>query len=372
MRSGAAPGPATSEAETLLLRGLEQHRAGRLEAAEALYAKALALAPDHPDALHLAGVAAAQRDDHARAETLIAAALRRAPDVADYHNNLGLALKNLGRPEEAMTCWHRALALRPGFAEAEFNLGSALNAAGDSDGSAQAFHRALASAPDYPHAMVGLASHLFEARDYAAAERLLGRAAAIAPALFGYGAHCSLGDGYEAAADPDRFTALLTAMPAVAGERPAAERPGPIVFAAMDQRYFSDYGRALALSAARFTPGLSVHLHVMNPGPGFAAEAAALKRRAGAIELTLGWEEGAPAKRAYYANVRLARLAAIVAATGRDALMLDADSLIRRDIAPLLAAARGADVTLFTRFAEVVFGTKVLASALHVRASDAG
>lgn len=373
MTSAVTPRPkGPGDPAALLARGLDHHRAGRLAAAESLYVQALEIAPDHPDALHLAGVAAAQRDDHARAETLIRRAIAHAPEIADYHNNLGLALKGLGRRLDALACWQRALALRPRFAEAEFNLGAAIHANGEPDSGAEAFRRALAASPDYPHAMVGLAAYLFERRDFAAAERLLARAAEIAPSIFGYGALCVLGAGYAGAADPDRLEALAARMPPVEGETPAASGRGPIVFAAADQRYFTEYGCALALSAARFSPGTSVHLHVMNPGPGFAEEAAALRRRASSIELTLSLEHNAAPKRAYYANVRLARLAQIFEATGRDVLMLDADSLIRRDIAPLAHALAHTDVALFTRFDEVIFGTKVLASALYVRATAAG
>jgi hypothetical protein len=46
--------------ETIRL-AMRHHQAGELDQAESLYRQALALSPDHPDALHLLGALAGQR-----------------------------------------------------------------------------------------------------------------------------------------------------------------------------------------------------------------------------------------------------------------------------------------------------------------------
>jgi tetratricopeptide (TPR) repeat protein len=94
-------------------RGLILARLGRLDDAVAAYRQALAVQPDHADAL----------------------------------NNLGVALAAQGKPEEAAAAHRQALASRPGFAEAQFNLGHALGLLGDVAAAEAAFRAAFALRP---------------------------------------------------------------------------------------------------------------------------------------------------------------------------------------------------------------------------------
>ena len=59
----------------ILNEALAQHQAGDLAAAEALYDRALQIAPDHPNALHHLGIIHHQRGDHDRAVDLIGRAI---------------------------------------------------------------------------------------------------------------------------------------------------------------------------------------------------------------------------------------------------------------------------------------------------------
>ena len=68
--------------DELMARAVGQHRAGRLEQAEALYRQVLAQTPDHPDALNLLGVLRAQRGALDQGRALIERALAAAPDQA--------------------------------------------------------------------------------------------------------------------------------------------------------------------------------------------------------------------------------------------------------------------------------------------------
>ena len=90
----------------------------------------LAVAPDHPRALHYAGVLAHQqgRDDEALA--LIERSIALAPGQADWHSNLGIVLQSAGRLDGAIEAYRRAIAIDPGHANAHNNLGVLLRATG--------------------------------------------------------------------------------------------------------------------------------------------------------------------------------------------------------------------------------------------------
>jgi GT2 family glycosyltransferase len=91
--------------ETLLPRALDAQRAGRLDEAAQAYERALALAPDHFDALHMLGVVHFQRGSLARARELVARAIALRPD-------LGTAQRNLRLVDSALR-WEREQARYP-------------------------------------------------------------------------------------------------------------------------------------------------------------------------------------------------------------------------------------------------------------------
>lgn len=113
--------PATSgviaDAGALVIAGLELHRGGRLDEADALYAKALQSDPNNADALNLAGAiafATGRLDDAVR---LIGKAVRNNPSHLDAYLNLAEAQDAAGRRSEAIATCQKALALAPDFAE---------------------------------------------------------------------------------------------------------------------------------------------------------------------------------------------------------------------------------------------------------------
>jgi Flp pilus assembly protein TadD len=88
--------------------GLAHHQAGRFDRAEALYRKALARKPDHPEAMHLLGVIAFQCGRISPALELIGRALPALANDPEAHLNYGNALGAAGRLAEAAR--HRAQA----------------------------------------------------------------------------------------------------------------------------------------------------------------------------------------------------------------------------------------------------------------------
>ncbi|WP_325169496.1 tetratricopeptide repeat protein [Azospirillum agricola] len=140
--------------------GLRLHQAGRLDEAEAVYRAILAADAEHPDALHLLGVAAHQRNRNEEATALIARAIARRGDVAEYHGNLGSVLQALGRLPQAVGCYETALRLRPAYPDALNNLGSALQALGRLPEAEARYRAALAQRPGFVQALANLGTAL--------------------------------------------------------------------------------------------------------------------------------------------------------------------------------------------------------------------
>lgn len=108
----------------MIKTAIELHKSGQLQEAKAQYRSILNTQPDHPDALHLYGLACHQLGDHETAAKYIRKAVERVPDQPVLRNNLGDALHQSGQTQEAIEHLHKALELLPGYAGAHQNLGS--------------------------------------------------------------------------------------------------------------------------------------------------------------------------------------------------------------------------------------------------------
>jgi len=146
-------------ADAMALAGELRHEE-RLEAADELYRRILAVAPDYADALHFRGVVVFQLGRPEEAETLIRRAVELAPDYADAHSNLGNVLQHQKRVEEALTCYERAIALQPDLADAHNNLGNALQQQKRYEEAVARYERALALRPDMADAHLNLGKAL--------------------------------------------------------------------------------------------------------------------------------------------------------------------------------------------------------------------
>ena len=139
---------------------MQHHQSGRLQAAEQLYRKILAVEPNHADALHLLGVIAFQAGKHELAIEYIGRAVRVRGDAVYFHNNLGEAYRALHRIPEAVACYRRALELQPDFAVAHYNLGNAFKDEGKLEEAVACWRRALELKPDYAEAHSSLGNAL--------------------------------------------------------------------------------------------------------------------------------------------------------------------------------------------------------------------
>ncbi len=108
-------------------------------AAEAAYAKALTLAPDHADAYVNLGALWCEAGQFVAVVGLSERAVSQCPDVALIHFNLGVALDHLERLKEAQASYERSLVLDPTLADAHYNLARVREQLGDKRGALRHF-----------------------------------------------------------------------------------------------------------------------------------------------------------------------------------------------------------------------------------------
>lgn len=152
--------------------GLARLQRGDLEGGAAAMKQLFKLAPDHADAHFNLGRAYAERGDAAKALSHFQRVVRQFPKLAEGQFYLGLVLSQLNRHAEAIPAFKRAIALRPDLAEAHLNLGSAFNETGHHELAVACFERALELRPDFAEAHNGLGNSLLAlGRNEGASER---------------------------------------------------------------------------------------------------------------------------------------------------------------------------------------------------------
>jgi tetratricopeptide (TPR) repeat protein len=115
-----------------LQTALGHYQAGRLQQAGDVCRGVLEASPDHPDALHLAGLLARQEGRNDLAVELIGRAIRISPAALMYFN-LGNAYRAQGKFDEAAESFRKAIGLKPDYAQAYNNLGLVLQLQGKLD-----------------------------------------------------------------------------------------------------------------------------------------------------------------------------------------------------------------------------------------------
>ncbi len=98
--------------------------------AHEIYRRVLEAVPDHPRALHYAGVLAHQEGRNQEAVALIERSISLMPEQADWYSNLGIVFQSDDRLDLAIQTYRRAIASDPDHANAHNNLGVLLRATG--------------------------------------------------------------------------------------------------------------------------------------------------------------------------------------------------------------------------------------------------
>ena len=132
--------------------GVGLAREGRVADAIGLFQRAVGLRPEYADAETNWGVALAQQNDIAGAMSHYERALEIDPDNSNAHVNWGNALVRLNQFDEAIGHYETALRIRPDNAEAQHNWGVALARQSKFAEAIEHFRAALAIDPSHAEA----------------------------------------------------------------------------------------------------------------------------------------------------------------------------------------------------------------------------
>jgi len=141
--------------EAISLAILLQKNKQLVEAHE-VYRRVLETAPDHPRALHYAGVLAHQQGRNDEALALIERSIALVPNQADWCSNLGIVFQSGNRLTSAIDSYRRAIAIDPNHANAHNNLGVLLRATGQPVEAEAAYRTAIQLDPEHIDAYTNL------------------------------------------------------------------------------------------------------------------------------------------------------------------------------------------------------------------------
>jgi tetratricopeptide (TPR) repeat protein len=135
--------------DALHLLALVQLLLGERETALASFDRALAVRPNHAEALSNRGVTLRELRRFEEALASFHRALKVRPDHVEALSNRGLTLHELRRFKEALTSFDRALKVRPDYAIALFNRGLTLHELKQFEEALASFDSALRVQPNY-------------------------------------------------------------------------------------------------------------------------------------------------------------------------------------------------------------------------------
>jgi Flp pilus assembly protein TadD/SAM-dependent methyltransferase len=283
-------------------KGLAQ--SGRFGEAVELYRRALARAPDDPEATHFLGICLVQSGQRGQGLPLVERSVKLAPrnslyrqnfglllaeagqlaaaeqsfqqivalekENATAHNYLGMVRQRRGRFDEALASYREALRLRPHDAAAANNLGYCLLERGDLEGAMPWLRRSVTTDPSNPMGHINLGNALRQAGDLQGAAECYRRSLALAPGSAN--AHHNLALTLRELGDA--AGALRSARDAVRSDpahRPAwqlfAELLAPHRLAAWDSDLASDCERLASQAAVDIQVCAEALLSLVRLGP---------------------------------------------------------------------------------------------------------
>jgi predicted O-linked N-acetylglucosamine transferase (SPINDLY family) len=138
---------ATQPDEDLVALARRRKAAGALVDADAAVRRALAVRPDHEDALRLLCEISFDAGTPGAAVEPLVRAIAASSEVPAFHYLLGAVLQEQGKLDDALACLRRALELDPRLAKAHYNLGNAYRQTGEIDRAMESIERAVALKP---------------------------------------------------------------------------------------------------------------------------------------------------------------------------------------------------------------------------------
>jgi predicted TPR repeat methyltransferase len=353
--------------EAVSLAILLQNNAQLVEAHE-VYRRVLEAAPDHPRALHYAGVLAHQQGRNDEALALIERSLALVPDQADWYSNRGIVLQSSDRLEPAIDSYRRAIALDPNHANAHNNLGVLLRATGRPVEAEAAYRTAIRVDPEHVDAYTNLGILLNALKRTEEAAACYCKAITLRPkhrearkllAL----AHCTLGEIAEAAKifeqwlEEEPEDPIAQHMLAACTGRDVPERASN----GFVERTFDGFAASFEAKLARLSyraPALVAamleddglerghRLDVLDAGCGTGlcgAMVAPFARRLVGVDLSQGMLEHAKSKNVYHALVKAELTEYLRGNSEAFDLIVSADALVYfGDLNGVIAAFAGA------------------------------
>lgn len=158
---------ATIDIEAMLAEALQLHERGDVAGAVERYGRILQQEPEHPVALHFAGLAQYQAGRPSSGLELMWRSIKQIDEEPEFFSNISAAAWTAGRYDEGRWAAERALQLNPEHVGALNNLGFNLRSLNDIDGSIAAFDKALALAADFDYARWNRTFSLLAKGDYA-------------------------------------------------------------------------------------------------------------------------------------------------------------------------------------------------------------
>lgn len=148
--SGVPPAPTkrSPDPTPLLDEGRTLHAQGRLAEAFSRYQAAYAQAPQHPEVLHLLGLAYLGMGQPAIGMAFVRQAIERDPQAADFRANLATALAAASQPGEALEQLEHAHTLKPGDADLLSTLAGMHASLGHHEQAEHRYEQAIELAPE--------------------------------------------------------------------------------------------------------------------------------------------------------------------------------------------------------------------------------
>jgi Flp pilus assembly protein TadD len=140
----------------------ELYQSGKLQEAEAMLMQILAVLPDQPETIQLAGIVMHNLGRGTAGIEMIRRAIDLQPNSAQFYSNLGVMLAGVGDTEGALKALRKALELEPNLPDAHNNIGNLLKSADLREEAIAEYRKALELRPDYPEARNNLGASLEE------------------------------------------------------------------------------------------------------------------------------------------------------------------------------------------------------------------
>ena len=175
-------------------KGLELHRAGKLDEAERFYSKALRFDPENGDLYNLVGLVAYEKGNDQKAVKMFRDAIARNKTRDDFYYNLGNALQASGDNESAVVAFRQSLMINPNNEKSWKNLGNVLELTGKREEALKAYQSSIKLYPMDAEVLFSAANILSEMGTYEEAAAFYRQTIELEPdhskAFFNYGNIC--------------------------------------------------------------------------------------------------------------------------------------------------------------------------------------